>query len=365
MRSLVALVSIVTVLVASCGVGRSTAEDPVPPDRIDEAIDAREGVFLNVTFDQIDQRLDDRVAAMGLPGAALVVESVAGDDHLHLVGDVGLDDRVPLAESSMWSTAAVLLTLVDDATLTLDEPIGRILNEMTGRHGDITVRQLLSHTSGLPHQVDCAEPTPVSCDAAVAAAPLVADPGEAFSVTDLDAHVAARVAETATGRPWAELFAQRIADPTGMTATTYADASTTGGLVAVDGLTTPNDFGRFLAVIRDGGRSDGASVLTEASIRTMLLDQTAKLDTHAEPWVAETGVPTYGLGVWRDRLRGDDAASVVSAPNRYGFYPFVDAAQGAWGVVVVVDRANPRADAVSASALITQLTAAVLRRSPD
>jgi len=81
--------------------------------------------------------------------------------------------------------------------------------------------------------------------------------------------------------------------------------------------------------------------------------------------VAETGVPTYGLGVWRDRLRGDDVASVVSAPNRYGLYPFVDDGSSAWGIVVFDDRTSPRTDVVSASATLTQLTAAVLRRPPD
>ena len=94
------------------------------------------------------------------------------------------------------------------------------------------------------------------------------------------------------------------------------------------------------------GRAGEVQVVSEASVREMLLDQTVRLDTHTEPWVAETGVPTYGLGVWRDRLRGDDVASVVSAPNRYGLYPFVDDGRSAWGIVVVDDRTSPRADAV-------------------
>ena len=154
--------------------------------------------------------------------------------------------------------------------------------------------------------------------------------------------------------------------PVGMAATSYAEPSATGGLVAVDGATTPDDLGRLLAVVRDGGVSvKGDRVLSEESVRQMLLDQTVRLDTHTEAWVAETGVPTYGLGVWRDRLRGDDVASVVSAPNRYGLYPFVDVSRSAWGIVVVDDRVSPRAVAVSSSAVIAQLSAAALRNSPD
>ena len=358
----------VAVVAAGCGVGRSTertADEPSGDQEIDDLLEARQEIFLDVTFDLIDQRIDDRVRQLGLPGAAYVVTPAEGDGHLHQVGAVDLTTTVPLAESSMWTTAAVLLTLVDEGRLGLDDPIGPHLPQLTGPAAGITLRQLLSHTSGLPATVTCDEPTPAGCDAAIARAALLDAPGEGFHVTELDAHVAARLAESVTGQDWAELFAQRIAAPAGMAVTSYADPATTGGLVAVDGTTTAEDLGRFLAVVRDGGRAGGTVVLSDAAVREMLLDQTVRLDTHTEPWVAETGVPTYGLGVWRDRLRGDDVASVVSAPNRYGLYPFVDAGRSAWGIVVVDDRSTPRDEVVSASALVSQLSAAALRRPPD
>ena len=350
--------------------GRAPDSQPSTAGDGDDALQTTDGTFPSVTFDLVDQRFTERVTEAGLSDGVLIVSTKTPEKEevQSFAASAGLDESspVPLAETSMLPTTAVLLSLVDDGTLALDQPVGRTLPWLTGPAGTITLRQLLSHTSGLPDSVTCAEPTPSACDAAIAGTALVEAPGEGFRVTDLDAHVAARLAETTTGQRWDQLFAERVASPSGMTTTTYADPATTGGLVAVDGVTTPKDLGQLLAVIRDGGRAPtGLPVLSDASVQELLRDQTVRLDTHTEPWVAETGVPTYGLGVWRDRLRGDDVASVVSAPNRYGLYPFVDVGRSAWGIVVVDDHTNPRADAVSSSAVIAQLTAAALRNSPD
>lgn len=359
-------------VLGACGVGRGSesADQPSGDPTIDELAEGRQELFVGVTFDRIAERLREQADERGLASAALVLGTTPGSpdptDSLG-TGDVDVAAPLQLGESSFWLTAAVLLTLVDDGTLSLDTPIGTTLIDLPAPLGAITLRQLLSHTSGLPAtaSVTCAEPTVAACDVAVAASAPVDPPGEAFHVGDLDAHVAARLAEVATGQPWAQLFVQRIAGPAGMQSTSFADPSTTGGLLAVDGTTTVLDLGRFLSVLRDDGRAGDVVVLSTGSIDEMLLDQTVKLDTHDEPWVAETGVPTYGLGVWRDRLRGDDVASVVSAPNRYGLYPFLDAGRDAWGIVVIDDRTSPRAEVVSQSAVIAQLTAAALRSSPD
>ena len=65
--------------------------------------------------------------------------------------------------------------------------------------------------------------------------------------------IQARLAETATGRPWEQLFLSRVAFPAGMADTAYADPSTTGGLVGVDGVTTgaSNDIQRATELARN------------------------------------------------------------------------------------------------------------------
>ena len=133
----------------------------MPPDQIDEANAAQDTV----------QRFTERVTDAGLSGGVLIVSTRTPEKEglQSFTAGAGLDESslVPLAETSMLPTTMVLLSLVDDGTLVLDEPIGPTLPWLTGPASTITLRQLLSHTSGLPDSVDCAEPTPSACDAAM------------------------------------------------------------------------------------------------------------------------------------------------------------------------------------------------------
>ena len=364
-----AVLLVLALVLAGCSSGGSdTAPPPRPPNP--SVAFPPGGSLPPVTYAELDQRLADHVRAAGLTGAALVIQPDTGARHTFTTGSIGLDTTVALDETSTWLTAAVLLTFVDRGQLSLDAPIGRWLPWMTGDHGAITLRQLLANTSGLPPSVDCgaavgARPADraaaTGCDEAIAAAPLLDPPGRAFHVSPVGFHVAARLAEAVADRPWDQVAHDRVLDPLGMR-TTFAPASEEGGLLAAGGTTTANDLGRFLAmVLGDGTAPDGTRVLSADAVRTMEQDQTVGLDTHGEPWVSATGVPTYGLGVWRDRLQGPGPAAVVSAPTRHGLYPFVDNPQRAWGVVVIQDRQEALGDAVGFSSALVQLAANALR----
>lgn len=375
-RPIVALAAALAALalVASCTSGGSTASggDDPPAGQGTGADEAGPpGTYPTVSLSALDERLHELVGDVGLGGAALVVDQDGSTLHVHTEGDVGTATPLPLAETGTWLAAATLMSLVEDGSVGLDRPVGDVLPWMTADHAAITLRQLLSHTSGLPRSVDCT--TPEGCDTAVAAAPLATRPGEAFAVSAAGYHVAARLAEAVTGRPWGDLVRERLLDPLGMAATSSAvplpselagpDPTTTSpaapgaGLLATGGTTTVEDVGRFLAMLRNGGAGPNGPVLAAASIEEMERDQTAAIGTAGEPWVAATGVPTYGLGVWRDRLRGDDSrlASAVSAPNRFGVYPVLDRTRNMWAVVAVVDPAAPGLAAVEESARIVQL----------
>src|ERR1700677_5166270 len=58
------------------------------------------------------------------------------------------DGRFEIGSVTKTMTAIVLASLAADGTLGLDDPIGRWLS--AGPHGEITIRQLATHTSGLP-----------------------------------------------------------------------------------------------------------------------------------------------------------------------------------------------------------------------
>jgi len=353
--------------------------------------------YPRIPFSRVDDELDRRVADAGLDGASLLVVQDGALLHRHDVGSVGPTTPARVGESARWFLAVVVAMLADDGALSLDDPVGRHLPDLFPADGSgrdrITVRQLLSHTSGLPRDLPrCGDEGEPSCDEALRSAPLAAAPGEVFAVNPVDDHVLIRLVEERTGRPWPEVATARLFEPLGMTATsvdpavaatprspaagtatpstgpsttpTDPTAGPTGpsgtvppadGLRPLDAVTTGLDLSRFLGfVLARGVTPDGRRLVAERSVLALEHDETSRLDTAAEPWVAWTGIPTYGLGVWRDRLRGDDTAAMVSAAGRFGTYPFVDRSRNAFGVLVVDDRAGTHEVAVTASSRLVQ-----------
>ncbi|MFN8038394.1 MAG: serine hydrolase domain-containing protein [Acidimicrobiales bacterium] len=352
--------------------------------------------YPRVPFSRVDDELDRRVADAGLGGASLLVVQDGALLHRHDVGSVGPTTPARVGESARWFLAVVVAMLVDDGSLSLDDPVSRHLPELFPADGSgrerITVRQLLSHTSGLPTDLRCGGDEQPACDDALRATPLAAAPGEVFAVSAVDDDVLIRLVEQRTGRPWSEVATTRLLEPLGMVATTVdpgvaaaapgpigapgptapSPAGTSavpeaptpdppgsipppGGLHRLDAMTTGLDLSRFLGfVLARGLTPDGRRLVAERSVLALEHDETSRLDTAAEPWVAWTGIPTYGLGVWRDRLRGDDTAAMVSAAGRFGAYPFVDRSRNAFGVLVVDDRAGAGEAAVTASSRLVQ-----------
>jgi len=64
----------------------------------------------------------------------------------------GFDARKPIriASATRWLSGAAIVSLVDEGKITLDDLASRYLPGLAGEASRITVRQLLSHTSGLP-----------------------------------------------------------------------------------------------------------------------------------------------------------------------------------------------------------------------
>jgi hypothetical protein len=96
-------------------------------------------------------------------------------------------------------------------------------------------------------------------------------------------------------------------------------------------------------------------VLQPASVAEIERDQVAGLDTKDDGAVQITGVPTYGLGVWRDVVAPDDSIEVVSGSGALGFYPWIDRVHDTYGIVAVDDERNGAEHAVPASQRIARM----------
>ncbi|MEU1847371.1 serine hydrolase domain-containing protein [Micromonospora sediminicola] len=120
-------------------------------------------------------------------------------------------------------TATLVLQCRDDGLLDLDDPIGRHL-DLTA-HGELTVRRLLSHTAGLQR-----EPHGDVWDSlrAPAVDELLADltrvervlpTGRRFHYSNLGMALLGELVARRRGGSWAEVLAERVLDPLGLTAT--------------------------------------------------------------------------------------------------------------------------------------------------
>ena len=315
------------------------------------------------TFADVDAAMAARVRDDGIDTAQLLVARQDGTVLFQqLYGSATGGEVMPIASASKWLTSATLLTLVDEGKLSLDEPIARWLPAFAdGDKARITLRQLLSHRSGLA-QNGCIWDTSTTLEACVdeiAAAPLVSDPGTRFSYGNTSYQVAARVGEVAGGLPFQELFAQRLAAPLGLTDTRFDGGRPTANPApAASGSSTVTDYGRFLRMLASDGVLDGRRILSPASVAELQRDQVGGVDTTKDPAVLITGIPSYGLGLWRDRVDDQGRAVVVSGSGSLGFYPWLDHAHGTYGIVAVADEAHGDGRAVRTSHRICELALA-------
>ena len=333
------VVCIASLLIGACSSGpRSSAAGPTDP----------------TGFAGVDAAIDARIHRDGLAGAALLV--VRDGRVLRDRGYGAYDENtvVPIASASKWLTAATMMTLVDEGRVSIDDPVSQYLPEFTGVSGDATIRQLLSHTSGIA-QADCiwsTSSTLADCVAKVARAEPASAPGTTFAYGNTSYSVAGRIIEVVTGESFEQAFEERIARPVGMSSTRFDDAHgqfTANPVPAASGQSSLHDYGRYVQMIAAGGVIDGHRVLSSDSVFEMERDQVGALSNPSDVAVRTTGIATYGLGLWRDVTGPTDAGVVSSGNGAFGFYPWIDRARNAFGVLLVHDAENGSDHAVPAS----------------
>ena len=306
-------------------------------------------------FAVLDQSMRDRVKDDDLAGGVLLV--VSGSDVIHEAGFGALDadSVIPIASASKWLTSATLMTLVDGGKVSLDESIATYLPQFKGAKKAITVRQLLSHTHGLPYAACTIEPntTTAECTNTIATGPgPTTKPGKAFSYGGVGYEVAARIIEVVTGQSFEGAFESRIAEPLGMNHTRfdeYEGQRFRHPVPSASAVSTVDDYAKFLAMLAAGGTTANGRVLAEDSVTEIERDQVRGIDTHRDAAVQITKIPTYGLGVWRDVTSKTDDIVVVSGNGAYGFYPWIDRRHDDYGIVGVADVVNGAEHAVPAS----------------
>lgn len=256
-----------------------------------------------------------------------------------------MNDKRVIASASKWLSGAVILTLVDEGKLSLNDTVGRFLPLFTQCHkGNITIRQLFSHTSGFPG--DSPEKYEYRNDLTLAQAvdslaihtALTHPPGTTFNYGSASMHVAGRIAEIVTGKSWQTLFNEKIASPCSMQAQ-YILANPKNPLIAGGVRTSARDYLNFLEMIVNKGIFRNKRVLSENAIAEMQKDQTngAAIENTPYPTNPTSGQPSasvrYGIGNWLDIVDMSGRIQETSSPGLFGTHPWQDPKHKLAGII--------------------------------
>ncbi|MEU7200944.1 serine hydrolase domain-containing protein [Streptomyces sp. NPDC045470] len=197
----------------------------------------------------------------GVTDAALVRVAGRGmrTPYTGTAGPVEADARFPVGSVTKVFTDALVLQLVAEHRIGIDEPVRRHLSELIpAAYADVTVRQLLDHTSDLPR------PVRVPLDPhGVVAASFAADaaagpgrtpaPGTVQQYNGLNSFVAGLLVEQVTGRPFVRELDRRILRPLDLRRTALSEDPSTAWAWSEGGLTsTAADLDAFLRALLDG-----------------------------------------------------------------------------------------------------------------
>lgn len=294
----------------------------------------------SLNFAPVSARVQALVQQQNLPGASVLILRDDSTLYEQAFGGYTLQTRVPIGSASKWLSAAVIARLVDRGVMRWDDRIDRYLPDAPADKRAITLRQLFSHSAGLPGESNgCLGNINLAlqdCVNEILALPLAYPPGQGFAYGGLSMQVAGRLAEIASGQRWDDLFRAEVATPLGLTQTDYAFFSTVPGYVAVSNpriaggvRTTLGDYGRFLHAILARGANQGQSWLSPALIDQMAEDQTRGAPILSTPLPGAYG---YGIGQWRERVDSQGRALLLSSPGAFGFYPVIDRELGYAGI---------------------------------
>jgi len=288
--------------------------------------------------------MDAGYRSLGLPGASLLIAKDGAVVYRQHFGTFDDSTVVPIASSSKWLSAAVVMSLVDDGLIGLDDPVSKYFPQFTGQKAGMTIRQMFSHTAGIVetgsrqlwnYDITMAQ---YADEAALATDNMAGSPGSGIRYASTSMQIVGAIAEQVTGKPWNQLFKERIGDPCDMPDTTFIRTPGTGSGRTMSELTKPtgnpmlaagarsslSDYSHFLEMLANNGVYRGKRVLSEASVREMQKDQAVGQSLMRASNDRMGRNSSYGLGEWIDLRAADGRTVQVSSPGAWGFRPWIN-----------------------------------------
>ena len=349
----------------------------------------------------VGNAMQEMVAKNEIAGAVTMVVTKDKILHLETTGFADVATKKPMTPATLFwiasmtkpITGTAILMLQDDGKLNVGDPVAKYLPEFdglktpSGKPANLTIRQLLTHTSGLGEASGpAAQQAKTLADLVPIwlAAPMQYEPGERWQYTQSGINAAARIVEVVSGMTFDVFLQKRLFDPLGMKdttfypsdeqgarlATAYARNKATGVLEPVPprpdfgkrdhppqgngGLySTAPDYARFCQMLLQGGTLDGRRYLSADAMKLLTTSQSGDLPTgffqNATFGYHGTNY-NWGIGTCILRLPHEGVAAMLSPGTfghggAWGTQAWMDPVKGV-GYILMVQRSNfPNSDA--------------------
>jgi CubicO group peptidase (beta-lactamase class C family) len=329
----------------------------------------------------VDAAMQGMVDSHEIAGAVTLVATKDSILHLGATGLADIAAKRPMQPDTMFwiasmtkpVTGVAILMLQDDGRLSVDDPVAKYLPEFaglmtpSGKPANITIAQLLRHTSGLASPPKSAASRSAKTLQDLAAIylsrPMQFEPESSWKYTTSGFIVAGLIIEKVSGKPFDAFLQDRLFDPLGMKDTTFYPSDEqrlrvargyrvnpqTGALTVQEGLgangpiprrgesvplgdggllSTAGDYARFCQMLLNGGALCGRRYLSAGAYKALTTVSTGDLPTgYSKKQINH--VLGWGLGVAIVRAPGGGVSDFLS-PGTFG-HP------GAWGTAAWID----------------------------
>jgi CubicO group peptidase (beta-lactamase class C family) len=328
----------------------------------------------------IGAAMQEKIDQKEIAGAVTIV--LAKDKVLHVesTGYADLAAKRPIAPDSLFwiasmtkpITGTAILLLQDEGKLKITDPVAKFIPEFanlktpSGKPANLTITQILTHTSGLGEATGPAAQSARTLADLVPvwlAAKMQYEPGERWKYTQSGINLAGRIVEVVSGMTFDDFLQKRLFDPLGMKDTTfypteahrarfapgYSKNKDTGALDVAPPRTdfgsrqrppqgagglysTPNDYARFAQMLLNRGTLDGKRILSEKAFKDLTTVHTGDLPTgffQGETYGHRGANYGWGIGTCILRTPHPGVPEMLS-PGTFGH-------GGAWGTQAWID----------------------------
>jgi D-alanyl-D-alanine carboxypeptidase len=235
---------------------------------------------------KIDKVASDALAKTGVPSASVAVVKDGQIVYLHAYGNARIDPETPAKPEMRYSigsiskqfTAAAILLLQEQGKLSLEDKVGKFIPNLT-RANEVTIRQLLSQTSGyqdywpedyvMPMMLQPVTPQKILDN--WARKPLDFDPGTKWQYSNTNYVIAGLIVEKVSGEPLLQFLQQKVFTPLTMQSVANTDKAKLGD-------TDPTGYMRYALGPPRPAPKEGSGWLFAAGELAMPAEDLAKWD---------------------------------------------------------------------------------------